>query len=74
MSDPSSPSADDAGGIGALSILLHDVTVSIKRAREAFRADAERQPRRGVAFGAVRRGNPEPARRPPATDLRQVRP
>lgn len=74
MSDPSSPSAADAGGIGALSVLLHGAAESFRtvavtyrtwrheqRAREAFRADAERQLRRGVTFGAVGRGNPGPA-------------
>jgi hypothetical protein len=71
MSDPSFPPADEAGGIGALSVLLNGAADSFRtvavtyrtwrheqRAREAFRADIERQPRRGFTFGAVGTGDP----------------
>jgi hypothetical protein len=76
MSEPSYPTADDEGGIGALLALLNGAADSFRtvavtcrtwrheqRLREAFRANAEKQQRRGVTFAAAaaRRGDAGPA-------------
>lgn len=71
MSEPSYPTADDEGGIGALlngaAESFRTVAVTYRtwrheqRLREAFRANADKQQRRGFTFGAVGSGGPGPA-------------
>jgi hypothetical protein len=72
MSEPSHPTADDEGGPGALKGLLNGAadssrTVAVtyrtwrheQRLQEAFRANADKQQRHGVTFGAVATGSLE---------------
>lgn len=78
MSELSFPTAGDEGGLGALLVLLHGAADSFRtvqvtyrtwrheqRLLEAFRANAEKQQRRGVASNivasAVRRGDAGPS-------------
>lgn len=68
MSEASYPTADDKGGIGALlngaAESFRTVAVTYRtwrheqRLLEAFRANSEKQKRRGVSFGAVAKGGP----------------
>jgi len=74
MSEVPHPTAGDEGGIGALLVLLNGAADSFRtvavtyrtwrheqRLLEAFRANVDKQKRRGVSFGAVARGYPGPS-------------